>query len=175
LRDVRDGLRLRPGHHHVQFDFTAFSFGAPENVHFRYQLAGLDEKWIEAGPQRSVIYPRLPPGEYKFRVKACNSDGVWNENGATLAFIVTPFFWQHWWFQSAALIFFTTALIALVRYVSFRRLRLRLQVLQQQAALEKERSRIAKDIHDDLGGSLTEITLRLELALRDRALAEKAD
>jgi signal transduction histidine kinase len=115
----------------------------------------------------------LPAGKYEFRVKACNSEGVWNDLGASLSFRVMPFFWNTWWFRTVAVAAFTLTVIAFVRYVSFRRLRLQLQHLEAQAALHKERARIAKDIHDDLGASLTQISLLGELAHQDRVKPEK--
>jgi len=172
LADAR--LRLPPEHRRLEFDFTALSFAAPENVQFRHRLEGFDDDWVEAGPQRTAAYPRLPAGNYVFRVTACRSDGVWNQGGATLSLVVTPFLWQTWWFRSAALAAFTLAIIAIVRYVSFRRLHERLRLLEQQAALHKERARIAKDIHDDLGANLTQIALLGELAQQDRGEPEKA-
>jgi signal transduction histidine kinase len=121
-----------------------------------------------------VSYPRLPANTYTFRVQACNHAGVWNLDGAQLAFVVTPFFWQTWSFRATALAAFTLVLVAIVRYVSFRRLRVRLHELEQQAALHKERGRIAKDIHDDLGANLTQIALLGELAQQDRGEPDKA-
>jgi len=170
---VRAALTLPPEHRKVDLEFTALSFVAPENVRFRHRLAGLDEDWIEAGTERRASYPRLPAGDYEFRVQACNNDGVWNEAGATLALTVAPFVWQRWWFRVAAFGWFTAAVVALVRYVSFRGLRLKLRAAEQQASLYQERARIAKDIHDDLGGSLTQISLLSELARQDREAPEK--
>jgi signal transduction histidine kinase len=93
---------------------------------------------------------------------------------ASVNFVITPFYWQTWWFRSTALLAFTLSLIAIVRYVSFRRLRRQLIVLEQQAALQRERTRIAKDIHDDLGANLTQIAFLGELAHQDRGEPEKA-
>ncbi len=172
VRDVVDlgsrsvELKLPPGRHRVEFDFTALSFSAPENVRFRYRLDGVDDGWIDGGTQRSARYSRLAAGHYLFAVQACNSRGVWNEDGASLAVVVEPFFWQRWWFRPAALAIFTALVFAIARYISFRLLRLKLQRLEQQAALDKERARIARDIHDDLGGRLTEVELLLESAMR---------
>ena len=83
-------------------------------------------------------------------------------------------YWQAWWFRLAALVVFTLIIIALVRYVSFKRLRRQLAVLEQQAALQRERARIAKDIHDDLGASLTQIAFLGELAQQDCGEPDKA-
>ncbi|HZI31277.1 MAG TPA: sensor histidine kinase, partial [Candidatus Binatia bacterium] len=103
---------------------------------------------------------------YCFRVTACNSAGVWNESGASLKFVVLPFIWQTWWFRLGVVGGFTLSVIAIVRYISFRRLRWQLAILEQQSALDKERTRISRDLHDDLGGSLTETALLLEMTER---------
>jgi signal transduction histidine kinase len=92
----------------------------------------------------------------------------------SVAVEVAPFYWQTNLFRGSVLGAFTLAVIAIVRYVSFRRLHRRLRVLEQQAALQKERARIAKDIHDDLGGDLTQIAFLGELAQQDRSDPEKA-
>jgi signal transduction histidine kinase/ligand-binding sensor domain-containing protein len=167
-------LRLLPTHRRIEFQFAALSFTAPENVQFRYRLEGYDENWMEGGTVRSVTYSRLPAGSYVFRVLACNGDVVWNKTGAVLSLVVAPFFWQTWYFRLSVLGGFTLAVVMTVRYISFRRLRLRLLHLEQQAALQNERARIAKDIHDDLGASLTQIALLGELARQDRAEPDKA-
>lgn len=161
-------LQLPPRHTKVEFAFTALSFSSPENVQFRYRLKGFDTEWIEAGTRRNATYPRLPAGQYEFEVTACNEAGVWNKTGFHLPFVVRPFFWQTWWFGALLVMTFTAAVIAAVRYVSFRRLRQQMRSLEQQAVLDKERARIAKDLHDDLGARMTQMTLVLELALQQR-------
>jgi len=167
-------LRLPPGHRRLQFDFTALNFHAPEGIRFLFQLEGFDNRWIDAGTQRSASYSRLPPGRYVFRVKARGGDREWNERGAAVALVVTPFLWQRWWFQLAALAAFTLVVALVVRYVSHHRLRLKLRALQQRTALEEERSRIARDLHDDLGSRLTSMVLLNELAVQGRVPQEKA-
>ena len=175
--DLRHGHllpALAPDHRKLDIDFTALSYSAPANVHFRYRLLNVDADWIEARGVRAASYPRLPAGQHEFVVTACNHSGVWNEQGARLVFEVRPFFWQTWWFRLGALLGFTGAIAAVVRYVSFRRLRREMLRLEEQAALHKERARIAKDIHDDLGANLTQIALLGELAQQDRSAPDKA-
>ncbi len=160
-------LRLPPDHRKLELEFTAPSFAAPENVRFRYRLDGLDEDWSEGSTVRSVSYPRLPAGSYRFRVAACNNAGVWSDADATLSLGVTPFYWQTWWFRLIVVVVFTGCVIGAVRYVSFRRLRWRLEHLEKETTLQKERARIARDIHDELGANLTQIALLSELAQSD--------
>ncbi len=163
--------RIPPDVERIEFRFTALSLVSPERNRFRYRLEGLDTEWIEAGTQRSAAYTRLRPGRYEFRVQASNNDGVWNEAGASWGFVVLPPFWATWWFLALA----STLVLAGggwgVRWWSIRKLNRRLERLERQHAIEKERARIARDIHDDLGASLTQISLLTELA-RKRTEAE---
>ena len=91
-------LKLGPGKHRIEFQYTALGFDAPERIRFRYRLEGLDSDWVEAGNRRVAFYSYVPPGSYQFHVIACNADGLWNETGATLALTVSKYFWQTWWF-----------------------------------------------------------------------------
>jgi signal transduction histidine kinase len=162
-------LRLSPDHHKVEFDFTAISFTSPASLQFRYRLEGLDDDWIDAGTQRTVSYPRLSPGDYHFHVMACNDSGIWSTAAPAIALTVDPHLWQTWWFRLAAAAACAGIVIGAVRYVSFRRLHMKLRELERQAALDKERARIAKDIHDQLGCCLTRIVLLSELVTHQRA------
>jgi signal transduction histidine kinase len=168
LKTLDGSLHLPAGYRHLEFDFTAFHFSDPENIHFRYQLAGFDNGWIDSGTGRYATYSRLPAGDYQFHVEACIGDGPWSETPLQLAFTVAPFFWQTWWFRTAAVVLLSGLLAMIVRYISFRQLRLKLRSLEQQAAIERERGRIARDIHDDLGNRLTKIELLTGLAQLDR-------
>jgi signal transduction histidine kinase/ligand-binding sensor domain-containing protein len=174
LDQPRVRLQLKANYRRLEIDFTALSFLAPENVNFRYRLEPLEDDWSEAGTERKATYQHLSSGDYSFHVIACNNSGVWNETGAKLHFTVQPFFWQRTSFQLSMLAAFTLCVIAIVRYVSFRRLRDHVRQLEQQTMLHKERARIAKDIHDDLGANLTQITLLSELARQDMAAPQKA-
>lgn len=155
-------LRVPPRCRKVEFRFAALSYVAPEKVRIRYRLAGVDSDWLETTDHRNAIYNALQPGRYHFHVVACNSDGVWNSIGATVSFVVLPTWWQTWWFQSFALLLSVSALIVAVRHWSQRRLKLRLERLEQQHAIERERMRIARDLHDDLGATVTQVGLMVE-------------
>lgn len=164
LRKSGTTLHLPPEHAKIEIEFAALSFPSPENVQIRYRLSNFDKKWVDADNQHRATYPSLPGGDYQFQVIARNNAGVWNDTGATLAFTVSPFFWQTWWFRLSALTLFTVGVIAIVRYVSFRRLRERMRELNQQAALHQERARIARDMHDEVGAKLTRLSLLSEMA-----------
>jgi YXYXY domain-containing protein len=83
-------LRLPPPTRDLEIDYTALSFMIPQKLRFRYKLGGRDTVWQEPGTRRQALYSDLRPGRYQFRVIACNNDGVWNEEGATLNFSVAP-------------------------------------------------------------------------------------
>jgi signal transduction histidine kinase len=151
----------------LEFRFTGLSFVSPDQVRFRYRLAGLDKEMIEAGTRRSAQYSFLRPGNYTFHVTACNNDGVWNPQSASMAIRMLPHFYETWWFPSLVGLVAVGAVAGTVRQVVVRRMRRQLESVERQRALERDRARIAKDIHDDLGAGLTQITLLSELARRE--------
>ena len=152
-------LRIGPGRQSIEFRYTALSFMAPEKVRFKRKLEGLDSDWVDVGAERVASYSFLPPGTYTFRIKACNNDGFWNEDGAAVTFMVLPYFWQTWWFELILVLTGAAAIGAGVSAVMRRRGRRKLEQVERQRALERERARIARDIHDDLGASLTRISM----------------
>lgn len=172
LKTLNVPLRLPPSHRHLEFDFTAFHFVAPENIRFRYQLAGFDNDWIDAGTERHADYSRLAAGKYQFRIEACVGEGPWSAAPSTLLVTVNPFFWQTWWFRLGVLLLFTSSVIAIVRYISLSRFRAKMRLLEQRASLDRERTRIARDLHDDLGCSLNKVALTMEAMQRGSAAPE---
>jgi ligand-binding sensor domain-containing protein/signal transduction histidine kinase len=161
-----ESLRLAPGRHTLEFRYTGLSFDAPERTRFRYRLEALDPHWVEAGTRRVAFYSFVPPGAYRFQVIACNGDGVWNQLGASLDLTVLPHFWQTWWFIGGGLLGMGIAGAGSVRMVEKRRLRQRLKRLEQERALERERTRIAQDLHDIMGAKLCRISFLSEHARR---------
>lgn len=165
-------LRLPPGHQKLEFGFAALSLASPENIHYRYRLKPFDRNWVEAETRRRAIYPQLPAGRYEFQVLACNSVGVWNETGATLKLVVVPFYWETWWFRIGGGLATVVAASGLVFLGLRRRHQAQLRRIARSRAVEQERTRIARDIHDDLGASLTRITL---LSQGSGAVGESAE
>jgi signal transduction histidine kinase/ligand-binding sensor domain-containing protein len=161
-------LKIAPGKHRLEFHYTGINLSAPERLRFRYRLEPLDADWVEAGARRTAFYSYVPPGEYQFRVIACNSGGAWNEAGASLLLIVLPHFWQARWFLGLASLGLLVSVAGSVRILEKRKHQRRLKLLEQERALEHERARIAQDLHDDLGSSLTRISLLSDLARADK-------
>ena len=127
------------------------------------------------GNVREVLYSKLPPGEYHFQVTACNEDDVWNPAFATLGVTVLPPFWRTWWFLSLTTVSLLGMIVGSVHYVSTQRLQRQLAALRQKEALEKERARIARDIHDQVGASLTQLSLLGELVEGDKNHPEEVE
>jgi signal transduction histidine kinase len=161
-------VRIPPGQHRLEFHYTGLSFSAPDRVRFRYRLEPLDPDWVEAGTRRTAFYGYVPPGPYAFHVSACTSDGRWNEHAATIGLTVLPHFWQSRWFLGIGALGLLAAVGGAVRIFEKRRHQLQFKRLEQEHALERERARIAQDLHDDLGSSLTRISLLSDLLKSDK-------
>jgi len=173
---VSDGFvaaHLPPDHERLEFRFSGLSFVAPNKVLFKYRLDGIDNTWVDAGAKRTAFYSRLPAGTYRFRVIACNNDGVWNTDGASLAFTVAPFFWQTWWFILSCILAAVTAVALLARYLTRRRMQRQIEQMEHQHEIERERTRIAQDIHDDVGASLSRIAMLSQPARGDLTAPER--
>ena len=160
-------IRLPYDYKKIEFRYTAMSFVAPEEVLFRRRLFGFDEDWIEDGTTRSASYPRLPPGHYEFEFAACNNQGVWNDQPVRLPFEIMPAFWQTAWFRVGALVLFAGLVGGTTRYLTKAKMRRKLARIEQAHALERERMRISRDLHDDLGARLTQMAFLTDLAAND--------
>jgi signal transduction histidine kinase/streptogramin lyase len=152
-------LQIPPGWQRFEFHYTGLSFIAPEKIQFQCRLDGWEKTWVDAGTKRVAEYNYLPPGTYHFHVRASNGDGFWDDSDAEIGFVVLPEFWQTWWFHILAILLAVAAITSVVWQVSRRRMRRKLEAAERQQAVERERTRIAKDIHDHLGANLTRISL----------------
>lgn len=168
---------LPPGTERLEIHFTALNYTAPDRIRFRYRLEGHDKTWTPLGEAREVQIRAadLPPGNFTFRVCACNEDGVWNETGATLAITVEPPFWRKPWFMVTSLLAFIGLLAGMIYLISTAKLKRQLRAHRQKELLEKERSRIARDLHDQLGANLTQVALLGELAETDKHLPDEVE
>lgn len=160
----RAALSIPPGRQRFEFHYMALCFSAPEKVRFRYRLEGLDRDWVEAGAGRVAYYSYVPPGRYRFEVVAHNGSGVWGETGASVALAVRPHFWQTWWFITLAGIGLLGAAAGTARYIEKRKVQAQMRRLELERAMGRERARIARDIHDNLGALCTEISMETDLA-----------
>ncbi len=140
----------------LEFEFVGLNYTTSHENKYAYMLEAFDQRWVYSKDRRYVSHAHLDPGSYVFRVKASNNDGVWNETGAFVRFVIAPPFWATWWFISLLTIVTGASAYGLYRY--------RINKLLE---VERTRSVIATDLHDDIGTSLTNIALFSDLAQRD--------
>jgi signal transduction histidine kinase len=152
-------LEIPAGRGEVEIHYTALSLQAPEKNRFKYKLDNVDQEWIDGGTRREAFYANVGPGNYRFQVMACNNDGVWSENGASLALVLLPHYWQTTWFKAAS-VAGLAAILAAGYHSRVSRLR----------EIEALRIQIAADLHDDVGARLTKVAMVTELV--DRGIPE---
>ncbi len=175
LRDRADvpcgDIEITPEHNSLEINYAGLSFDKPEQIRFKYKLDGLDADWVETGTRRTAFFTHLPPGEYVFRVSAANADGVWNETGANLKIRVKPPFYRTFRFIGLSVLLFGGLL-----FFAFNR---RIKNLEAKRAAqeefsrkllesqERERQRIAAELHDSLGQDLLVIKNWAHIGLKN--------
>ena len=158
---VTSGERLPPLVRDLRIDYTALSLVAPEKMRFRYQLEGWDREWQDVGTRRQAFYSNLPPRKYRFRVRASNNSGIWNESGAAVDFSIAPAYYQTTWFSVLSVVAVLTLLWTSYMF------RLRRVASEFDARLQErvnERTRIARDLHDTLLQSFHGLLFRFQAA-----------
>jgi ligand-binding sensor domain-containing protein/two-component sensor histidine kinase len=158
VRGERDSLELSYSQSFFTFEFSALDFTNPKDNQYAYMMEGFDDNWhyVESR-RRNASYTNLPPGRYIFRVRGSNNDGYWNDRGASINIRILPPLWEKWWFITCAI----SLIIFLVVYLSTIRYR-------NLLAIEKIKSRLAADLHDNVGAGLTEISILSELAMQGK-------
>jgi signal transduction histidine kinase len=188
VRSITSLQELTLTHRHlvVTFRYSALHFRQPDKLRYAYMLAGFDREWIDAGSKTEATYTNLDPGDYTFRVKAMNADGIWSDRPAELAIHVEPPPWRTWWAHSLYLAAGAGAIALFTRSrIAARERELQEQRRLEQARLEERESirrQNASDFHDEAGTTLTRILFLSELARRHsdgngelRSLLEKID
>ncbi len=154
LKGERQELRLSFNENLISFTFASLDFSNPSDILYAFMMEGLEDNWkyVDAN-NRVANYINLPPGEYTFRVTGTNADGLWNRSGVSVKLIITPPFWQTWWFVTLAIILIGS----LLYYIST-------VGIKHQLAIEKLKTKLAADLHDNVGAGLTEISILSEVA-----------
>jgi signal transduction histidine kinase/ligand-binding sensor domain-containing protein len=151
-------VKLPYDQNNLQFIFTTIDFENSRNIHYSYMLQGADKDWSEAASQRSAAYTNLRHGSYRFLVKAIQpGNQMATQTVIPFDIIIQPPYWKTWWFRSLVGIAIISLLYALVRTYFLRKLERQRLVFEKQQAIEQERTRIATDMHDDLGSGLSRI------------------
>jgi ligand-binding sensor domain-containing protein/two-component sensor histidine kinase len=149
------GLRYQPNQNDIEVGFAGMAFAPGETLRYQYMLEGADSEWSPPSLLRSVNYANLSPDSYRFLVRAINSEGVASSRPASIAFLILPPIWMRWWFQLLAAAVAGATIYWLHHYRVTRLLE-----------LERVRTRIATDLHDDIGSSLSQIAILSEVANR---------
>lgn len=163
---MRQGADLEPirlSYHQnmITFDFAALNFTNSNLNQYAYRLEGFDDQWINCGDKQTATFTNLDGGTYTFHVKAANNDGVWNEEGAKVTIVVKPPFWETWWFY---LLCFLAISGILYGAYQFR--------IKQLLRLQQIRLRISRDLHDDIGSTLSSINMISSMA-QERSPADR--
>ena len=148
-------------------EYAALDFAAPERVRFRYELSGPLHVRSGLTEERRIVFSRLPTGNYTFRVTACNGDGVWHREGVDVSWSVQPFFWETLSFRLWCLLLCGGGIALTVRGIERQRVRRRLETAEREQELARERARIARDLHDEIGAKLTRLSLLGSMAAED--------
>ncbi|MCX6317372.1 MAG: triple tyrosine motif-containing protein [Bacteroidetes bacterium] len=155
---LQNGLSLGAGENNLQFHFTGVDLSKGKDIDYSYKLIGADADWINTGTSQSASYSNLKPGHYTFRVRARHrGDNRWNDIQEPLQFTIATPWNKTWWFRAILILVISLVLWYMIRSYYRRRLERQKNLLEKQQAIEKERTRIATDMHDDFGASLSRI------------------
>jgi signal transduction histidine kinase len=138
------------------------SLTIPERVKFRYRLKGLNHGWVDAGVRRQAFFTNLAPGRYAFEVLACNNDGVWTSTPAVWRFVILPAYYQTLWFKAAL---WTTAVMLLWLFYLYRLRQISAEIHGRFNERQRERERIARELHDTLLQGFQGLVLRFQAIL----------
>ncbi len=160
----------------ISFSYASTSFAREEEVQYRYKLSGADDRWSEPTRENVVRFRNLSNGEYTFSVIAINPDGIQSTEVAAISLIIMPPFWKEWWFLTLFATVVLSAIIGMVKNYSTKKLKKQIDELEKEKAVQKERDRISRDLHDNVGSQLTNIITCIGLAeIYNKTEKSKAD
>ncbi len=148
----------------LSFTLAPLDFTVPKKNLLMYRLLGLDSNWVHLGNERNLSFIALPPRDYVLQIKGCNNDGTWTTQARELRITIVPPVWKRTWFLVLNGILLFAIFCFVAWYVSTRKLRRRVKQLEREKIVQDERSRIARDMHDDIGAGLSKISLLCEMA-----------
>lgn len=154
-------ISLNHDENYLSFNYGALEFSSPGKIRYAYMLENFDKDWNEVGNKREALYTNLDPGHYTFRVKAANPDGHWTVPGTSIDIVIHPPFWSTWWFRTLVVLVVASIIYMLHRYR-----------LAQSLKVERLRNKIASDLHDEVGSSLTRISIYSDL-LQNESMQEE--
>ena len=148
------GFRFRADQNNLHFRYAAICYHDVDQIRFKYKLEGFDNYWILAGTGLEVRYTNLPPGEYRFIIKVSNR-GTWLEQEQSVKFVILPFFWKTWWFMLSLILFISLVIVLIYQYR-----------IRQMVKMERLRTRISSDLHDDVGSTLSSISILSDILVQ---------
>jgi signal transduction histidine kinase len=166
---VSGPLDFPPGTERIKIAFSGIHFGDHRRLRFRSRLEGVDPEWTTAAGQEVAEYRQLDPGNYRFEVEASIGNGLWSTRPAAVEFSIAPFFWQTLWFKGVLGMAVIGLAASAAAFRERRNARKRIEAMERKQAVDAERSRIARDLHDDVGAGLTQIAMQSQLIERNLA------
>ncbi len=160
-------MKLSPNPQKVEFSFSAINFNTPRYVKLYYKLNGIDSDWRKALQSRSVSYSYLPYGKYTFEIKTNIVDENEKAEHAKISINILPQFWEILWVQIIVFLIFLLIVVVTTKYINTLKFKRKLKLLELEKVLEKERIRISKDMHDEVGANLTKMSLLSEIAKKN--------
>jgi signal transduction histidine kinase len=166
-------IQLQYDENNIFIRFATLDYTNPDVNQYQYRLKGYDAEWINAASLPEARYSKLAHGDYLFEIKAANSDGIWSAPQQLLRITILPPFWLTWWFKILALASLAAIIFFSARYYLKRKLEKQLQIIEKKLAINNERLRISRDMHDELGTGLSKIALLSEVGKKSKAPNEE--
>lgn len=175
VRFGKHRINLAYDENRIMFNYVGLIYQNVSQVQYKYKLDGYDNDWVNANTQRTITYTNLSPGTYTFHVTAANSDGIWSTKEDTIAIVISPPWWQTVWFRAILILTIAGLMFLSLRYYLRRKLKVQQQQFERLKEIEKIRSKISMDIHDEISSELTKISLLSQRVKAGYGFQKKAE